>query len=145
MPDKVTLEDIQPLDSSSETELPFAGYISAGIPAPAADYVENTIDLNRELIKNPRSTYIGRVSGMSMKDAGIENQDIVIVDKSLQPSHEKIAVCYIDGEFTLKRIWIVQKEVFLMPENKDYQPIKITPENHFLVWGIVTYVIKKPK
>lgn len=145
MPDKVTLEDLHPLENSSETELPFAGYISAGIPAPAADYVDSTIDLNRELIKNPRSTYIGRVSGMSMKDAGIENQDIVIVDKSLQPAHEKIAVCYIDGEFTLKRIWIVQKEVFLMPENKDFHPIKITPENHFLVWGIVTYVIKKPK
>jgi DNA polymerase V len=142
MSNKVTV-DIMPIEVLSDFELPFVGSISAGMPLPAADFTDAGIDLNRELIKNPQATYMGRVNGMSMKDAGIEDRDIIIVDKSLQPGHGKIAVCYLDGEFTLKRIWIVQKEVFLMPENKEFQPIKVTADNHFVVWGLVTYVIKR--
>ena len=77
-----------------------------------------------------------------MKDAGIFDGDLLVIDKSLEPINNKIAVCYIDGEFTLKRIKIEQGQVWLLPENKNYQPIKITEDNELLVWGVVTYVIK---
>jgi len=78
-----------------------------------------------------------------MKDAGLENGDLLIIDKSLEPKNGKIAVCFIDGEFTVKRIKIEKKIVWLIAENKDYQPIKVTSENEFVIWGIVTTVIKK--
>jgi DNA polymerase V len=116
--------------------------ISAGFPSPALDFMEMTIDLNRHIIKHPSSTFYGRVKGQSMKDAGIHDGDLLVIDKSLEPVNQKIAVCYIDGEFTLKRIKISKKECWLMPENDQYQPIKVTEENDFLIWGMVTHVIK---
>lgn len=116
--------------------------ISAGFPSPALDFVDLTIDLNKHLVKHPSATFYGRVKGMSMKNAGISDGDLLVIDKSLEPSNGKIAVCYIDGEFTLKRIKISKKEVWLVPENDDFKPTKITEENNFLIWGIVTHVIK---
>lgn len=124
--------------------LPYAEQgISAGFPSPAEDFLDISIDLNKELIKNPSATFYGRVKGNSMKDAGLENGDLLIIDKSLEPKNGKIAVCFIDGEFTVKRIKIDKKIIWLIAENKDYQPIKVTPENEFVIWGIVTTVIKK--
>ena len=120
----------------------FSG-ISAGFPSPANDYLENSIDLNKELIKNPDSTFFGRVKGMSMKDAGIVEGDVLIVDKSLIPRDGKIAVCFIDGEFTLKFIRISKNSITLLPANDQYSPIIVTEQNDFLIWGIVTYIIKK--
>jgi DNA polymerase V len=78
-----------------------------------------------------------------MKDAGIHNGDILVIDKSLEPTNGKVAVCFIDGEFTLKRMKFVDKKLFLVPANEDYDPIEVTKENDFIVWGIVTYIIKK--
>lgn len=78
-----------------------------------------------------------------MIGAGIHDGDILVIDKSLEPANNKRAVCYIDGEFTLKTLKVVKGEVWLKPENKDYPPIKITPENDFVVWGIVTHIIHK--
>ena len=78
-----------------------------------------------------------------MKNAGIGNGDIVVIDKSLEPANDQIAVCFIDGEFTLKRIHIENNRLFLMPHNPEFPPIEITEENNFQVWGIVTYVIKR--
>ena len=78
-----------------------------------------------------------------MIDAGINDKDILIVDRSLEPHDNKIAVCLIDGEFTVKRLKINKNGMFLMPENKEFQPIKVTSENELVIWGIVTYVIKK--
>ena len=130
----------------TETELilPYVEQgISAGFPSPAEDFLDISIDLNKELIKNPSATFYGRVKGDSMKDAGLENGDLLIIDKSLEPKNGKIAVCFIDGEFTVKRIKIEKKIVWLIAENKDYQPIKVTSENEFVIWGIVTTVIKK--
>lgn len=132
-----------PTECDIPLKLPYVGGISAGFPSPANDYLDIAIDLNAELIKHPSSTFIGRVSGLSMKDAGIGDKDLLIVDKSLVPYNDSIAVCYIDGEFTLKRISIRDKQVCLMPANTDFKPIPVTEENDFLVWGIVTYVIKK--
>ena len=136
--------DFYPVSILSKLQLPFvdAG-ISAGFPSPALDYTEAVIDLNTELIRNPSSTFFGRVKGLSMKDAGINNEDILIVDKSLEPRSGSIAVCFIDGEFTLKSVIIRKNEVILMPANEEFKPIKVTPENDFLIWGVVTYVIKR--
>jgi DNA polymerase V len=132
------------IDLSHEFEVHLAAEaISAGFPSPASDFADNIIDLNKELIKNPSSTFLGRVKGLSMRDAGIGDKDILIIDKSLEPQNGKIAVCFIDGEFTLKRINIKKNEVYLVPANDDFKPIKVEVENNFIIWGIVTYVIKK--
>jgi DNA polymerase V len=116
--------------------------ISAGFPSPADDFLDTSIDLNKELIKNPSSTFYGRVKGNSMQDMGIHNGDLLVIDKSLRPQNGKIAICYIDGEFTIKKIEIEQDCIWLVPANKDYKPIKVTAENEFLVWGVVINVIK---
>ncbi len=129
--------------TDTELHLPYAEQgISAGFPSPADDFLDISIDLNKELIKNPSATFYGRVKGDSMKDAGLENGDLLIIDKSLEPVDNKIAVCFIDGEFTVKRIKIEAKTIWLIAENKDYQPIKVTADNEFVIWGIVTTVIK---
>lgn len=131
-------------DTETDLHLPLAdGGISAGFPSPALDFTDTGIDLNKHLIKHPSATFYGRVKGDSLRDAGIDNGDLLIIDKSLEPMNGKIAVCFIDGEFTAKRIKISKKEVFLIPENKNYAPIKVTEDNNFLIWGIVTYVIKE--
>lgn len=116
--------------------------ISAGFPSPALDFIDLTIDMNKHLIKHPSSTFYGRVKGHSMQNAGIFDQDLLVIDKSIQPKNGKIAICYIDGEFTVKRIKIEKNRLWLMPENKDYEPILVQEENDFLIWGIVTHVIK---
>ncbi len=135
--------DIYSALTDTELELPLvAEGISAGFPSPALDFVDISIDLNKHLIKHPSATFYGRVKGQSLKNAGINDGDLLIIDRSLEPANGKIAVCYIDGEFTAKRIKLEKKEVWLMPENEDYKPIKITEENNFIVWGIVTHVIK---
>lgn len=124
--------------------LPFANAgISAGFPSPAMDFMESKIDINALLIKHPQATFYARVSGNSMVNAGIENNDILVIDRSLEAESGAIAVCFLDGEFTLKRLRITQGAVLLVPENEAYEPIAITKENQFQVWGIVTYVIKK--
>ena len=116
--------------------------ICAGFPSPAQDYVESGIDLNRELVKNPAATFFGRVKGDSMTGAGIEDGDLIVIDKSLEASEGDIAVCFLDGEFTLKRIHIDKEALWLVPENPKYKKIKVTADQHFMVWGVVTYSIK---
>lgn len=116
--------------------------VSAGFPSPALDYLDLTIDLNRELIKKPASTFYARVKGQSMKNAGIDDGDLLVVDRSIAPSNGKIAVCCVDGEFTVKRIKIDQDCCWLMPENELYKPIRVSAQNEFIIWGVVSYVIK---
>jgi DNA polymerase V len=135
--------DIYSAQTDTALALPLvAEGISAGFPSPALDFVDLKIDLNKHLIKHPAATFYGRVKGHSLKNAGIADGDLLVIDRSLEPSNGKIAVCFIDGEFTAKRIRIQKNEVWLMPENDDYSPIKIEAENDFLVWGVVTHVIK---
>jgi DNA polymerase V len=137
------LIDIFSADTETMLELPLVDEgISAGFPSPALDFIDLSIDLNKHLIKNPSATFYGRVKGVSLKNAGIDNGDLLIIDRSLEPTNGKIAVCYIDGEFTAKRIEISKKEIWLIPENENYHPIKVTEDNNFLIWGIVTHVIK---
>lgn len=137
-----TLEFYFP-DYSTDLELPFidAG-ISAGFPSPADDFIELSIDLNKQLIKNKDTTFFAKVKGHSMKNAGIFDGDLLIIDKSLEPQNNKIAICQIDGEFTVKRIKIDKGIIWLIAENEEYEPIKVTPENDFIIWGIVTSSIK---
>ena len=135
--------DIFSANTDTSLHLPYIpSGISAGFPSPADDFLDLSIDLNQELIKHPSSTFYGRVKGESMKDLGINDGDLLVVDKSLEPSNGKIAVCYIDGEFTVKRIKITKGICWLMPANDKYNPIQVTEGNDFLVWGIVIHVIK---
>lgn len=118
--------------------------IRAGFPTPAEDYISESIDLNKDLIRHPASTFYGRVSGDSMVEEGISDGDILVIDKAVEPEEGDLAVCCLDGEFTLKRIHITADgEVLLMPSNKNYKPIRITEYNEFAVWGIVIYTIKQ--
>ena len=117
--------------------------ISAGFPSPADDFKQERLSLDSELIKNKEATFFARVSGQSMIDAGLNDNDLLVIDRSLPPTHNRIAVCFLDGEFTVKRLKVEGYEVWLQPENKQYKPIKVTPENDFVIWGIVTNVIKK--
>jgi DNA polymerase V len=129
--------------TATELELPLISTaISAGFPSPALDFINQGIDLNRHLIKHPSSTFYGRVAGHSMKNAGIFDGDLLVIDKSIEAKNGSIAVCFIDGEFTLKRILIENGKCWLMPENEKYKPIPITVDSELLIWGVVTYVIK---
>ena len=120
----------------------FDSGLQAGFPSPAQDYTELKIDLNEELIRNPDATFFVRIKGKSMVDAGLNDGDVLIIDRSLEPANGKIAVCYLDGGFTVKRLKVEKDVCWLLPENPEYKPIKVTPENDFVIWGIVTYVIK---
>ena len=117
--------------------------ISAGFPSPADDFKEHRLSLDEELVKNKEATFYARVSGQSMIGAGLEDNDLLVIDRSLEPTNNKIAVCFLDGEFTVKRLRVEKEEVWLQPENPNYPIIKITEDNNFLIWGIVTNVIKK--
>jgi len=116
--------------------------ISAGFPSPADDFKEVRINLDRELVKNKEATFYARVSGDSMIEAGLEDGDLLVIDRSLNAENGKIAVCLLDGDFTVKRINKKGGQLYLKPENKDYKEIVINEENELIIWGIVTYVIK---
>ena len=136
--------EIHNIDISTRLPLQYADEgIRAGFPSPAQDYIEQAIDLNKELIKHPASTFYGRVVGDSMRDEGIEEGDILIIDKSLELLDDDLAVCFVDGEFTVKRVRLETDAAWLVPSNPNYPLIKVTKENEFIVWGIVTYTIKK--
>lgn len=140
---QTTTLEIYTADTSTSICLPLVDNgISAGFPSPADDFLDISIDLNKEFIKNPSSTFYGRVRGDSMINAGLNTGDLLIIDKSLEPIDNKIAVCFIDGEFTVKRIKIEKDIIWLVAENEKYQPIKVTSDNDFIIWGIVTTVIK---
>ena len=117
--------------------------ISAGFPSPADDFKETRISLDRELVKNREATFYARVDGDSMIGAGLEDGDLLVIDRSLNPEDGKIAVCLVDGEFTVKRIKKEKNKLYLKPENKKYKPIELKEENELIIWGIVEYVIKK--
>ena len=117
--------------------------ISAGFPSPADDFKETRISLDRELVKNKEATFYARVSGDSMIGAGLEDGDLLVIDRSLNPENGKIAICLIDGEFTVKRIKKEKNKLYLIPENKKYKPIELKEENELIIWGVVEYVIKK--
>ena len=117
--------------------------ISAGFPSPADDFKEVRISLDNELVTNKEATFYARVSGDSMIGAGLDDGDLLVIDRSLNPENGKIAVCLVDGEFTVKRIKKEKDKLYLIPENKKYKRIEIKEENELIIWGMVKYVIKK--
>ena len=117
--------------------------ISAGFPSPADDFKEIRISLDKELVKNKDATFYARVDGDSMIGAGLEDGDLLVIDRSLYPENGKIAICLVDREFTIKRIKKEKNRLYLMPENKKYKPIELKEENELIIWGVVEYVIKK--
>lgn len=135
---------IHKIDQSSPLSLPIADEgIRAGFPSPAQDYMQLAIDLNNELVQHPASTFYGRVVGDSMIDAHVYDGDLLVIDKSLEPQDGDMAVCFVDGEFTLKYIKIESDAVYLVPANPEFPSIKVTEDNEFTVWGIVTYTIRR--
>ena len=133
-----------PGEEDSGLQLPLSDErVAAGFPSPAEDHTSLSLDLNKELIKNPASTFYARVSGLSMIDEGINDGDLLVIDKSIEPFNGCLAVCYIDGEFTLKRFEKHDGYGLLVPANKEFKAIKVTADNDFCIWGVVTYLIKK--
>ena len=136
--------DIYAVEESTLTDIPmFTDSVQAGFPSPAEDYMDLDLNLQDHLIQNPSATFCVRAVGESMKDAGIQSGDIMLVDKSLTPKNRSIVLAVIDGEFTVKRVNVSEKELYLVPENENSSPIRITQEMDFQVWGIVTYIIHK--
>lgn len=129
----------------SKMEIPLMSTsISAGFPSPADDYIELKLDLNKELIKHPHATFFCRVKGDSMVEAGINDGDILIIDKSLEPKTNSVLVCFLDGEFIVKRVKQIDAEtIHLVPDNKNMKPITVSKENDLRIWGVVTYSIQK--
>lgn len=140
----MTVLQIYKADTSTELPLVFADAgIKAGFPSPAQDYITESIDLNKELIRHPASTFYAKVVGDSMCAEGITEGDILIVDRSIEAEHGDLAVCCLDGEFTLKRLCLNRGErIYLMPSNRKYKPIEVTKDNDFMIWGVVIYTIK---
>ena len=134
-------EDIKILNLSTNKlsiKLPLYSYkISAGFPSPADDHLEKTLDLNSYLIKHPAATFFVRVDGDSMINAGIHDNDILIVDRSLKPSHGKIVIAVVDGQMTVKRLHKRSGKLILMPENNHFKPIEITESMTLEIWGVV--------
>lgn len=134
------------LPSMAQTE------IHAGFPSPATDYMTQAIDLNKELVRHPAATFYGRVVGDSMIDAGVEEGDILVIDKALEAQEGDMAVCFVDGEFTLKHLRFTEvtasdgsksRRISLVPANDRYPVIDVGEGSDFIMWGVVTYVIKK--
>lgn len=117
--------------------------IHAGFPSPATDYMTQAIDLNKELVRHPAATFYGRVVGDSMIDAGVDEGDILVIDKSLEAREGDMTVCFVDGEFTLKHLHFHEGRVTLRPANPDYPEIEVGEGMDFALWGVVTYVIKR--
>lgn len=130
------------IDTSTSALIPFfPNGIKAGFPSPATDYLEEAIDLNKELIKNPSSTFLGRATGDSMIDEGIEEGDVLVIDKSLPFENGKKILVWLDGGYTVKKLSVKVGKMYLMPGNANYKPILISAE--ITMWGVVTYIIKK--
>jgi len=131
-------------DTENAKEFPFiADGIKAGFPSPAADFDETKISIDQLVIKNEAATFYAKANGNSMIGAGIDDGDILVIDRSIEPTDNKIAVCFIDGDFTIKRIKIEEDCIYLHPENPKFKSIKVTEDNELIIWGIVTYVVKK--
>ena len=117
--------------------------INAGFPSPAENHMENTMDLNRALVKNPSSTFYARLKGESMINDGVDDGDLLVIDRSVEPYENCLAVCFLDGEFTLKKVRLDGDDLLLVPANEKFKPIRVKKDNDFYVWGIVRYLIKR--
>jgi DNA polymerase V len=131
------------LDIVDSLEIEMLGEVRAGFPSPADEEPTEKLDLVKLLVRHPSSTFFFRIGGTSMVDAEMDEGDIVIVDRSIEPYNGCSAVCFIDGEFTLKRIQRHKDHIELIAANANFKPIHISTDSDFQVWGVVTYIIKK--
>lgn len=131
-------------DFTTELPLDFVdGGIPAGFPSPAQDYVDRKLDLNRELIDHPAATFYARADGRSM-EPDIQCGDLLVIDRSLEPTDNCVAVCYVNGEFTVKRLDLSKKQqgiVRLIPDNPQFPVLEVSEQESFEIWGVVRYVI----
>lgn len=130
---------------NKELMLQIAPELRAGFPSPAEEYLHDSLDFNRDLIKHPESTFYGRVIGDSMIEAGINDGDIAVIDRSREPHNGSIVVAFINKEFTIKYLDTTHREdgyIELRPANPKYKPIRIDDGDEFEVWGVVAYTIK---
>lgn len=135
---------IYPFSESDSHSTPFfEGGVKAGFPSPAQDLADIGIDLNAVIVPHPETTFLARVDGNSMEEAGILDEDILVIDRAIEPKDGDIAVCYLNGEFTVKRISLQKGKLFLVPANRSFAPIPVDYSDDFIVWGIVTYCIHK--
>ncbi len=142
---KPTLEFF-PIEMNSQLRIQTVGAadVHAGFPSPVQDaYLKQPIDLNKELVDHPATTFIVRVAGDSMIDEGIDSGDLLLVDRSLYPSQKNLTICMVDGEFCVKRIVQRGNKVLLRSGNRKYPPIEVTDRNDFTIWGVVTWVLKR--
>lgn len=140
------MKEIEIIDSdfAQALSLQIAPELRAGFPSPAEEYIQDRLDFNRDMIRHPESTFYGRVKGDSMIEAGINDGDIAVIDKSRTPQHNSIIVAYINNEFTIKYLDLTHKGegyIELRPANPKYSPIRIDENDNFEVWGVVVYVI----
>ena len=140
--DEITISEVKSEEKASGLQF-FEGRIQAGFPSPAQGEYADTIDLNRALITNPAATFCARVIGNSMVDAGINEGDLLIIDRSITPHDGCIAVCFIDGDFTVKRLAVRDDGVYLQPANASFPEIKVFEDSDFQVWGVVSHIVKK--
>lgn len=132
---KITLLRAQ---TDTHVDLPLMGSgVSAGFPSPADDFIEGSIDLNKLLIRDPAATFFARVAGDSMRDDGIYDGNLLVVEKKMKPCEGDIVVCYLNGDFTLKHLEHHNDKIFLIPANPKYQPIEVSPDDDLIVWGTV--------
>ncbi len=134
------------VDQSNPIRIPFLTmHIPAGFPSPADDHIDRRLDLNELIIKRPAATFFMRAHGTSMKNAGIQTDDILVVDRSEKISDKSIVIAVVDGDFTVKRLSKRGRRTYLMPENEEYEPTEITAETDITIWGVVTHVIHSTK
>ena len=140
--EEIKISEVKPDEQTSGLQF-FESRVQAGFPSPAQGEYADSIDLNRALITNPAATFCARVIGNSMVEAGINEGDLLIIDRSLTPHDGSIAVCFIDGDFTVKRLSVRDEGVFLTPANADFPELRVEEDSNFQVWGVVSHIIKR--
>ena len=132
------------IEDFSLGDIPLYGdAVPAGFPSPADDYLDMDLNLHDYLVQHPSATFCVKAIGDSMVDAGIKSSDVMLIDRALTPKNNYIILAVIDGEFTVKRIKKNDDELYLIPANENYRPVKITEDMDFQVWGVVTFIIHK--
>lgn len=144
MQEELKISQVNTADSEKSSGLQFfETRVQAGFPSPVQGEYADSIDLNRTLITNPAATFCARVIGDSMVEAGINEGDLLIIDRSITPHDGNIAVCFIDGDFTVKRLSVRPDGVFLTPANASFPELRVTEDNNFQVWGVVSHIVKR--
>ena len=144
MKEDISITEVRPvIEEKTVGPQFFEDRVQAGFPSPAQGEYADSIDLNRALITNPAATFCARVIGNSMVEAGINEGDLLIIDRSLTPHDGNISVCFVDGDFTVKRLSVRDDGIYLTPANAKFPELRVSEDSNFQVWGVVSHIIKK--